>query len=76
MRPYSGELLGRLVVVLLTGCVASQTQRPTSVQPAIDHALTAGDIQVAQENLAAFGLDPGLVKGVFTAEIQAAVRAY
>jgi peptidoglycan hydrolase-like protein with peptidoglycan-binding domain len=76
MRPYSREVLGWLVVVLLTGCVASQTQQPASVQPATDHILTAGDIQIAQEHLRAFGFDPGPVKGVFTPETQAAVRAY
>jgi carboxyl-terminal processing protease len=64
------------VAVLLTGCVTSQPQQPTSVQPATDHILTAGDIQVAQENLRAFGFDPGPLNGVFTAETQAAVRAY
>ena len=69
-------MLGWLVVVMVTGCVASQPQQPTSVQPATDHILTAGDIQVAQENLRAFGFDPGPVKGVFTPETQAAVRAY
>jgi peptidoglycan hydrolase-like protein with peptidoglycan-binding domain len=46
------------------------------VQPATDRILTAGDIQVAQENLRALGFNPGPVKGVFTAETQAAVRAY
>jgi peptidoglycan hydrolase-like protein with peptidoglycan-binding domain len=38
--------------------------------------LNAGDIQVAQEHLRALGFDPGPVVGVFTAETQAAVRAY
>jgi peptidoglycan hydrolase-like protein with peptidoglycan-binding domain len=46
------------------------------MQPATDHILTPGDIQVAQEHLRAFGFDPGLVKGVYTPETQAAVRAY
>lgn len=76
MRRYRRAILGWLVVVLLTGCVTSQSQQPTSVQPATDHILTAGDIQVAQENLREFGFDPGPVKGVFTAETQAAIRAY
>jgi peptidoglycan hydrolase-like protein with peptidoglycan-binding domain len=64
------------MVGLLTGCVASQPQQPTTVQPATDRLLTPGDIQVAQEHLRAFGFDPGPVNGVFTAETQAAVRAY
>jgi N-acetylmuramoyl-L-alanine amidase len=76
MRPYRGAILWWLVVGLLTGCVASQTQPPTTVQPATDTILTPGDIQVAQENLRAFGFVPGPVKGVYTSETQAAVRAY
>ena len=76
MRPYRRVVLGWLVVGLVTGCVSSQPQQPTSVQPATDHLLTAGDIQVAQEHLRALGFDPGPVKGVFTVETQAAVRAY
>ena len=75
MRLYRG-VLGWLMVGLLTGCVASQPQQPTTVQPATDRLLTPGDIQVAQEHLRAFGFDPGPVNGVFTAETQAAVRAY
>ena len=75
MRPYRGVLVW-LMVVLLTGCVASRTGRPTGLQPATDRLLTPGDIQVAQENLRALGFDPGPVNGVFTAETQAAVRAY
>jgi peptidoglycan hydrolase-like protein with peptidoglycan-binding domain len=75
MRPYRG-VLGWLMVVLLTGCVASQTGGPAGLQPATDRLLTPGDIQVAQEHLRALGCDPGPVNGVFTAETQAAVRAY
>jgi N-acetylmuramoyl-L-alanine amidase len=76
MRPHRRAVLGWLVVVLVTGCVASQTQQPATMQPATDTILTAGDIQVAQENLRAFGFDPGPVKGIYTPETQAAVRAY
>jgi Putative peptidoglycan binding domain len=75
LRPYR-DVSGWLVAVWLTGCVASQTGGPTGLQPATDELFTAGDIQVAQEHLRAFGFDPGPVKGVFTAETQAAVRAY
>ena len=64
------------MLLLLAGCVASQTGKPTGLQPATDTLLTAGDIQVAQEHLRAFGFDPGPVQGVFTAETQAAVGAY
>jgi N-acetylmuramoyl-L-alanine amidase len=76
MGPYSRAILGWLVVALLAGCVASRSPSPASIQPATDTILTSGDIQVAQENLRAFGFDPGPVKGVYTAETQAAVRAY
>ena len=48
---------------LLAGCVASQTGKPTGLQPATDTLLTAGDIQVAQEHLRAFGFDPGRFRG-------------
>jgi peptidoglycan hydrolase-like protein with peptidoglycan-binding domain len=72
MRPFR-DVVGWLVVVVLTGCVASQ---PTGLRPATDALLTAGDIQVAQEHLRAFGFDPGPVVGVFTTETEGAVRAY
>lgn len=69
-------ILMGLAVALVTGCVASQTGGSTGLQPATDELFTAGDIQVAQEHLRAFGFDPGPVTGIFTAETQAAVRAY
>jgi peptidoglycan hydrolase-like protein with peptidoglycan-binding domain len=64
------------MVTLLAGCAASRSLPPGTVRPAADRILTAGDIQVAQENLRAFGFDPEPVNGRFTAETQAAVRAY
>jgi peptidoglycan hydrolase-like protein with peptidoglycan-binding domain len=45
-------------------------------RPADDRLLSAGDIQVAETHLRDFGYDPGPVDGIFTAETQAAVRAY
>jgi peptidoglycan hydrolase-like protein with peptidoglycan-binding domain len=69
-------VIGWLPWVLLTACVASQTGGPMRLRPATDELFSAGDIQVAQEHLRAFGFDPGPVMGVFTAETQAAVRAY
>ena len=75
MRRYR-DVLGWLVAVLLAGCAASQIGGPTALRPATDVLLSAGDIQVAQEHLRAFGLDPGPVQGVFTAETRAAVQAY
>jgi len=60
----------------LTACVASQTTGPTGIRPAYDRILLAGDIYVAETHLRDFGYDPGPVDGRFTAETQAAVRAY
>jgi peptidoglycan hydrolase-like protein with peptidoglycan-binding domain len=72
----SRHVMGWVAGVWLTGCVASQTGGPTAVQPAKDRLLTSGDIQVAEVNLREFGFDPGPVDGVFTAQTQAAVRAF
>jgi peptidoglycan hydrolase-like protein with peptidoglycan-binding domain len=67
-----------LALMVLTACVASRTEAPTSgaVRAAYDRILTPGDIQVAEEHLRAFGYDPGEVDGIFTAQTQTAVRAY
>jgi len=46
------------------------------IQPAVDRLLTRGDIEVAQTHLRAFGFDPGPLDGIYTAQTQAAVRAY
>jgi peptidoglycan hydrolase-like protein with peptidoglycan-binding domain len=75
MSPSRG-VLGWLPCWWLTACVASQTGEPTALRPALDRFLTSGDIQVAEEHLKAFGFDPGSVDGVFTAQTQAAVRAF
>ena len=66
--------------------MASQTEAPTAVRPsaltpgperpAVDRLLTRGDIQVAQAHVQDFGFDPSLVDGIYTAQTQAAVRAY
>jgi peptidoglycan hydrolase-like protein with peptidoglycan-binding domain len=53
---------------------AVPTQRPE--RPALDRLLTRGEIQVAEGHLKDFGFDPGPVDGLFTAETQAAVRAF
>jgi peptidoglycan hydrolase-like protein with peptidoglycan-binding domain len=75
MRP-SRKVFGWLVAMVLTGCVASQTGSPAGLRPATDTLLNAGDIQVAQTHLREFGFDPGPVDGIYTAETQAAVRAF
>ena len=85
MRPSRG-VLGWPPWLWLTACIASHTEAPTAVQPAaltqgserpaLDRLLTRGDLQIAEEHLQAFGFDPGPVDGIFTAQTQAAVRAF
>jgi Putative peptidoglycan binding domain len=85
MRQYRG-VIGWLPLVLLTACIAYQTDDPTAVRssartpgpapPALDRFLTAGDIQVAEGRLKDFGFDPGPVDGIYTAQTRAAVQAY
>jgi murein L,D-transpeptidase YcbB/YkuD len=75
MRSFRG-VIGWLPLWLLTACVASQTDGPTSMKPAVDRLLTPGDIHVAEAHLRGFGFDPGPVDGLFTAQTQAAVRAF
>ena len=85
MRPFRA-VIEWLPLLLLTACVASQTEAPTAVRssaltpgperPAVDRFLTRGDIQVAQAHLRDFGFDPGPVDGIYTPQTQAAVRAY
>jgi peptidoglycan hydrolase-like protein with peptidoglycan-binding domain len=77
MRRFRG-VLGWLPLLLLTACVASHPgEHPAgTVQPAVDRLLNRGDIQVAQMHLRAFGFDPGPIDGIYTAQTQAAVRAF
>jgi peptidoglycan hydrolase-like protein with peptidoglycan-binding domain len=71
-------IIGWLPLVLLTACVTSHSgEHPAgTIQPAVDRILTRGDIQVAQMHLRAFGFDPGPIDGIYTAQTQAAVRAF
>jgi peptidoglycan hydrolase-like protein with peptidoglycan-binding domain len=77
MRPL-GSVIAWLPLLLLTACVSSRTEAPTSgsERAAFDRLLTPGDIQVAEAHLQAFGFEPGPVDGIFTAQTQAAVRAF
>ncbi len=77
MRP-SRSVIGWLPLVLLTACVASHPgeHQAGTVRPAVDRLLNRGDIQVAQMHLRAFGFDPGPIDGIYTAQTQAAVRAF
>jgi carboxyl-terminal processing protease len=83
-QPWSA--IGWLPLLWLTACAASHTPELTAVQPsalppgpvraAPDRLLTRGEIQVAEAHLKDFGFDPGPIDGIFTAETQAAVRAF
>jgi peptidoglycan hydrolase-like protein with peptidoglycan-binding domain len=77
MRP-SWSVIGWLPLVLLTACVASHPgeHQAGTIRPAVDQLLSRGNIQVAQMHLQAFGFDPGPINGVYTAQMQAAVRAF
>jgi murein L,D-transpeptidase YcbB/YkuD len=77
MRPFWGAI-GWLPLVLLTACVASHIgdRQAGTVRPAVDRLLNRGDIQVAEAHLQDFGFDPGPVDGIYTAQTQAAVRAF
>jgi peptidoglycan hydrolase-like protein with peptidoglycan-binding domain len=74
----SRAVMAWLLLVLLTACAASDTgeHQAGTVRPAMDSLLTRGDIQVAQIHLRAFGFDPGPIDGIYTAQTQAAVRAF
>jgi peptidoglycan hydrolase-like protein with peptidoglycan-binding domain len=71
-------VIGWLPLVLLTACIASNQgeHQAGTVRPAVDRLLNRGDIQVAEAHLQDFGFDPGPVDGIYTAQTQAAVRAY
>jgi hypothetical protein len=69
-------ILMGLAGLWMTACVAAQPKGSAGLQPAYDRLLSAGDIQVAETHLRDFGYNPGPVDGLFTAETQAAVRAY
>jgi peptidoglycan hydrolase-like protein with peptidoglycan-binding domain len=71
-------VIGWLPLVLLTACMASHTgeHQAETARPAVDQLLNRGDIQVAQTHLRAFGFDPGPIDGIYSAQTQAAVRAF
>jgi peptidoglycan hydrolase-like protein with peptidoglycan-binding domain len=77
MRRSRG-VISWLPLMLLTACVASYpgTYQAGTVRPAVDRLLSRGDIEVAQRHLRDFGFDPGPIDGIYTAQTQAAVRAY
>jgi hypothetical protein len=73
---FCQSVLIGLALLCLVACVASQPRDPIGLRPTYDRMLLAGDIYVAETHLRDFGYDPGPVDGRFTAETQAAVRAY
>jgi peptidoglycan hydrolase-like protein with peptidoglycan-binding domain len=77
MRRSQG-IIAWLPLVLLTACVAPHPGEHQAgiTRPAADRLLSRGDIQVAQMHLQAFGFDPGPIDGIYTAQTQAAVRAF
>ena len=77
MRRSRG-VISWLPLVLLTACIASHPgeHQAGTIQPAVDRLLNRGDIQVAQTHLRAFGFDPVPIDGIYTAQTQAAVRAF
>jgi hypothetical protein len=78
MRRLSA-VTGWLPVVLRSACTASHTVKCTAeqmtVRPAVDRLLTGGQLQRAEAQVHDFGCDPGPVDGVYTAEMEVAVRA-
>jgi peptidoglycan hydrolase-like protein with peptidoglycan-binding domain len=72
------RMLGGLPLMLPTACAASHTggHPAGTIRPAVDRLLSRGDVQVAEAHLRDFGYDPGPVDGLYTAQTQAAVRAY
>ena len=74
----SRSVISWLPLVLLTACVASHpgAHQGGTLRPAVDRLLNRGDIQVAEAHLQDFGFDPGPIDGIYTAQTQAAVRAY
>jgi Putative peptidoglycan binding domain len=73
---FCQSILIGLAMLCLMACVASQVKGPTGLRPTYDRILLAGDVYVAEEHLRDFSYDPGPVDGRFSAETQAAVRAY
>jgi len=73
------------VIVCISACTAIDRPRSSpsdaqvtggTIRPALDRILNQGEVQVAEGHLRDFGYDPGPVDGLFTAQTQAAVRAF
>jgi peptidoglycan hydrolase-like protein with peptidoglycan-binding domain len=55
---------------------ASLPENWRETPPTMGRLMTEGEMQVAEQNLKDFGFDPGPVDGVFTAQTEAALRAF
>jgi peptidoglycan hydrolase-like protein with peptidoglycan-binding domain len=83
MTPLWVKLAVAALLVVPIGAGAQPTAKPQPVapmqspeRPVLDRLLPSGDIQVAEAHLRQMGFDPGPIDGIFTAQTQAAVRAY
>jgi peptidoglycan hydrolase-like protein with peptidoglycan-binding domain len=83
MTPLWVKLAVAALLVVPIGAGAQPTAKPQPVapmqspeRPVLDRLLPSGDIQVAEAHLRQMGFDPGPIDGIFTAQTQAAVRAF
>ena len=83
MSTYVVCLAAVALLVVPTGVGAQPAAKPppavpmqVPVRPALDLLMSRGEVQVAEAHLQAFGFDPGPVDGIFTAQTQAALRAF
>jgi peptidoglycan hydrolase-like protein with peptidoglycan-binding domain len=74
--PVTGTLNAQTRQQLLREERASVPENWRETPVTLGGQLTEGTIQVAEQNLKEFGFDPGPVDGVFTAQTEAAVRAF
>jgi hypothetical protein len=56
--------------------VQPSARMPGLERPALNRLMAQGELQVAEVHLRQLGFDPGPIDGVFTAQTQAAVRAF
>jgi peptidoglycan hydrolase-like protein with peptidoglycan-binding domain len=79
-RDYNLPATGRLDTAtqqrLLGDERASLPEDWRETPPTMGRLMTEGEIQLAEQKLKDFGFDPGPVDGVFTAQTEAALRAF
>jgi peptidoglycan hydrolase-like protein with peptidoglycan-binding domain len=74
--PATGTLNAATQQRLLGDERASLPENWRETPPTTGRLMTEGEIQVAEQKLRDFGFDPGPVDGVFTAQTEAALRAF